>query len=438
MYFTPYLTVYRHHSLPDQLLLFSTKTGALVLLPEEDFIALNNGDTENDYIESLTEMGFLVTDPEAEHRQVAQYMEDINLHNPNFILAIVLGMECNFACRYCFEGQQKGKKAMDDRTADQLVAFIKEHFRPGKKKLVLQFYGGEPLLYTKRIVYLAERLKPFVEEMGAEFCFDLVSNGSLLTEQVVDELNRWGLDGVKVTIDGPPDTHNHFRPFKSGAESFDVIIKNISKICGKTKIRLGGNFTRNTFENFATVLDLLSPKGISPEKVDRVSFNIVMQINDKIAGNEYVGGCATINEPWLREGALHIRKEVLRRGYPVADIGPEPCAVEMDDAYTVHYDGSLYKCITWIAHEQYKIGDIWQGVTQNYQESHSLGHWQKEEKCQKCKYLPLCFGGCRYMAYQRDGHMGKVDCRKPFLDATLEKMLLQDLQYRYGLIDDKK
>jgi len=25
-----------------------------------------------------------------------------------------------------------------------------------------------------------------------------------------------------------------------------------------------------------------------------------------------------------------------------------------------------------------------------------------------------------------------VDCRKPFLDATLEAMLLQDVRYKYG------
>ncbi len=436
MLFTPYLTIHRHHTIPDQLLLFSTKTGALVLLPEEDYTALQNGETENDYIDQLTEMGFLIADLEAEHQQVAQYMEDINLHNPNFTVAIILGMECNFACSYCFEGKQKGKKAMDDQTADQLIAFIKDRFRPGKKKLLLQIYGGEPLLYTKRILYLAERLKPFVEEMGAEFCFDLVSNGSLLTEKVVDELNGWGLDGVKVTIDGPPDNHNHFRPFISGTESFDIIVRNLSKVCSKTKIRLGGNFTNETYQGFATVLDLLSWEGIGPNEVELVNFNIVMRVNDKITSNEFVGGCATINEPWLRDASLHVRQEVLKRGYPIAELGPEPCAVEIDDAYTVHYDGSLYKCVTWVGHEQYKIGDIWQGITEKYQEPHFINHWLEEEKCQKCNYLPLCFGGCRYMAYQRDGHMGEVDCRKPFLDATLESMLLQDLRYVYGLIED--
>ena len=77
-----------------------------------------------------------------------------------------------------------------------------------------------------------------------------------------------------------------------------------------------------------------------------------MQVKDTITSNEYIGGCATINEPWLGDAALHVRKEVFRRGYPMGEIVPQPCAVEIDDAFTVHYDGSLYKCVTWVGHEQ--------------------------------------------------------------------------------------
>ncbi|MDH5298005.1 MAG: SPASM domain-containing protein, partial [Desulfobulbaceae bacterium] len=106
---------------------------------------------------------------------------------------------------------------------------------------------------------------------------------------------------------------------------------------------------------------------------------------------------------------------------------------EIGDAFTVHYDGSLYKCAVLVGHEQYRIGDLWQGVDPGYRETHAVGHWQREEKCRGCRYLPMCFGGCRYAAFQRDGHMGNVDCQRKFFDATLEPMLRQDLKYRYGV-----
>jgi uncharacterized protein len=427
MQLTPYLVACRHHTIPGQVLLFAAKTGALILLDAEDFAALESGDAAADDVAALIDMGFLVTDAETERRQVLGYMDEINRFNPNLTVAIVLGMQCNFACPYCFEGsQKKGGKAMDDATADQLVSFIKQRFGPAKKKLVLQVYGGEPLLYRKRLLSLARRLKPFVEERGAEFKIDLVSNGSLLTERVVQELNPWGLDGVKVTLDGMPDSHNHFRPFRSGRGSFETIVRNLRQVCSLTKIRLGGNYTGETCKEFGPLLDLLAGRGLTPDRFEVVNFNIVLQVKDKITANAYHGGCATINEPWLREAALHVREEVLRRGYRVPELGPQPCAVEVDDALTVHYDGSLYKCVTWVGHEQFRIGDIWQGVDETYRQTHHVHHWRKEEKCRECRYLPLCFGGCRFMAYQRDGHMATVDCRKPFYDATLEAMLLQE------------
>lgn len=421
-----YLVASRHPAIPGRVLLFSTRTGALVELTEAELHAMENGIVAPEDTEQLVELGVLVANQEDEHRQMLDYLNEINRLNPNLTLAVVLGMECNFACRYCFQGKLKGKKAMSGATADQLVSFIKERFRPGKKKLHLQLYGGEPLLYRKQILSLARRLKPLAEERGAAFVMDIVSNGSLLTEKVVDELNQWGLDGVKVTIDGPPDHHNDFRPFKSGEKSFAVIVANLKQVCGKTKIRLGGNYTRETYRDFPALLDLLAQEGIGPEHVELVNFNIVMQTRDSITGTGYRGGCGTVNEPWLRHAALYVRQEVRRRGYAVPEIAPQPCAVEIDDALTVHYDGSLYKCVTWAGHEQFKIGDVWRGVNESYRRTHYIGQWQKEKRCRECLYLPLCFGGCRFMAWQRDGHMAKVDCMRDFYGAVLADLVRQD------------
>ena len=54
----------------------------------------------------------------------------------------------------------------------------------------------------------------------------------------------------------------------------------------------------------------------------------------------------------------------------------------------------------------------------------------KNEECLECAYLPQCFGGCRFMKFLRDGDITGVDCWKSFLDAILEKCILQDLKYR--------
>jgi uncharacterized protein len=59
---------------------------------------------------------------------------------------------------------------------------------------------------------------------------------------------------------------------------------------------------------------------------------------------------------------------------------------------------------------------------------YNLDNWKIEE-CLSCKYLPLCFGGCRYMKYVRDGNLSGVDCKRPYYEACLEALVKQDLRY---------
>jgi uncharacterized protein len=74
------------------------------------------------------------------------------------------------------------------------------------------------------------------------------------------------------------------------------------------------------------------------------------------------------------------------------------------------------------------IGTLAAGIG-DYAVSHNLDVWKKDE-CLDCAYLPLCFGGCRFLKLLRDGTIDDVDCRKAYLDETLESLIRQDLQHR--------
>ena len=74
------------------------------------------------------------------------------------------------------------------------------------------------------------------------------------------------------------------------------------------------------------------------------------------------------------------------------------------------------------------MGDLQAGVG-DYADTYKLDIW-KNGKCADCEYLPLCFGGCRYMTYLRNGKIDQPDCQKDYLDATLETLIKQDIQCR--------
>jgi uncharacterized protein len=107
---------------------------------------------------------------------------------------------------------------------------------------------------------------------------------------------------------------------------------------------------------------------------------------------------------------------------------PITCMVEMEDSYVVNFDGVLYKCPGFIGKKGFEAGDLRTGV-KDYAALYRLDIWKNEE-CARCEYLPLCFGGCRYMTFIRDGDIGRVDCQKPYLDTCLETLIKQDIHYK--------
>ena len=413
---------------PELRLIYSTRTGATALLPVETLADIKACCLDEESENTLKELDLLVDDPQAERDEAMKMLRQLNDFRRVISISVIVTMQCNFRCRYCYEGSQKGRNSMSRETVEQLVAFVKNQFTPDIECLTLDFYGGEPLLAAERIEQIAGPLKDFIEGQGAVFEFTLVTNGSLLTPKMVQRLLPLGLKRAKVTIDGPPENHNFFRPYNSGQPSFDTILKNIKQTCGLIKIGVNGNYTRDNFRQFPALFDHLEAHNLGPKDLLRLTFAPVLQTEDEFSAG-FCGGCATVNEKWLGEAVPFLQEEIMAKGFKTDAISPTLCMVDVDNSCVIHYDGSLYKCVTMVGHKEYACGDIWNGI-KDYSRQYHLNHWQKEEKCRECTYLPLCFGGCRYMAFQRDGHMANVDCQKEYFDATLESLVKQDIRYQ--------
>jgi len=423
-----YLKIYPGSDSPDQLLLFSTKKASLLLLAQAAWQDLAAGNLAAGPAATLEKLQMIVPDREAEKRAMLALVDTQNPRNKGLHIIVVLNLDCNFACPYCFEEGVKGDLYMTEATAERLLAFIKEQWREDKETLRLDFYGGEPLLSLDLIASISRPVKSFIEDKGGKYFFTLVTNGSLLTRQAAARLAPLGLTHVKVTLDGPAPIHNRSRPFKSGAGSFDAIVRNIKAVCDLVKVGIGGNFTHDNYEEFPLLLDYLVAEGLTPAQVGRIKFDPVMrQPQNGGVAVEYTG-CLSINEPWIIEAEALLREEILKRGYKTSKPAPLVCMIETTAAYVVNYDGTLYKCPAFIGKKEFAVGSLETGVG-DYAAAHKLGIYKNPE-CAACEYLPLCFGGCRYMAYVREGNLDKLDCKRAYLDASLERLIKQDIKYR--------
>ena len=102
-----------------------------------------------------------------------------------------------------------------------------------------------PVVYDQ-----AERAFAACQKRGVTLALGIITNGLLLTEELVDRLLPYGLRYVKITLDGDRDTHNKMRPLRGGQGTFDRIIENVRKIAGKVRIAIGGNFDADSVESY--------------------------------------------------------------------------------------------------------------------------------------------------------------------------------------------
>jgi len=257
-----------------ETVIFNTRTQAIVKIEEKLKNILKTipklSLTETIYLERylplLTEMGIVVEDAKEEEAKLEEFFSQLKKTAQNLPLAatILTTDDCNFACPYCFEEEVRGKGAVLDKvTGDKIITWLKKKIEDREHKaLFLAFYGGEPLLNPLAIKYIGEQLAVWCEQNKIEFEFTIITNGSLLTPEIVEELKPLGLSSVRITLDGTKNIHDKRRPLKGGEGSFDLIIKNIKSLIGKIKIEINGNYDEENYENLFRLLDYLKQKNI--------------------------------------------------------------------------------------------------------------------------------------------------------------------------------
>jgi uncharacterized protein len=423
MHLSRYLRVFPTEN-PDRFLLFSTLRASSVLVSAATLKAAQSSCVTGAEEETLKRLGMLVDDLAKEREQMRSLLERINSESRRFSAMVVLNLDCNLECGYCYEGEFRGNRYMSEDTAGLLVeTLIRDRISAGMD-VYLTFYGGEPLLSKDLIQSISLSLLEAAKLHNVEYSFGLITNGTLLDRQTAQRLIPLGLKGAKFTLDGPREIHDRQRPYASGSGSFDTIIENIRAICDIVPIMLGGNFYQENYREFPRLLDHLIDCGITPDKILQVMFT---PVTPKAGCAENSSGCSSSNEPWLIEALPFLREEIQSRGFAATKIKPSACIVELADNMVVNLDGSLYKCLALMGWDGYSIGTLADGIS-DYSQSHCIGNWQRDE-CLDCSYLPICFGGCRFLNLLQDKGIGELDCKREFLDATLQRMVLQNLKY---------
>jgi uncharacterized protein len=418
---------------------------------------------EREAVATLAENGFIVESRDADRRNIETFFDEFRTGQDQLRVTVLTTLQCNFACDYCIQGdhgdynRNAAKMSMETaaRTAEWTEARL-DAVRP--RSFALTFFGGEPLLNLPVMYYLAERLWHACGARGVDMLINIITNGLLLTPDVVDRLTPFGLSGVKITLDGDRDTHNRMRPLRGGQGTFDKILNNVRLVADKCRIAIGGNFDESSVDSYPALLDFLreqefadklakvsfkpiireqkppQPKGLIPVAVvssDGKPLNGTCMTAAGTGVSTASGACASCH--FLDDKMSFLREETVKRGFKTVDgVHMGPCEIHKTHAHTIGPEGSLYACPGFAGNTPEAVGHI-DGRTDDRRSAAAkrfakITAW---EDCNDCAFIPVCAGGCSAAAHTELGDMTKPNCHKPSFEAgviALARRAAEELQ----------
>ena len=176
-------------------------------------------DEEREVLDELSTHGFVVDDRQTERKALDKFFVDHHENTEELHLTVLTTLQCNFSCDYCLQGDHGEWNASVNRmslpTAYMVCDWLTERLdtvKPGR--FVLTFFGGEPLLNLEVLYAIAERAWAATQTRSIEMEINVITNGLLLTPDVVDRLAPYGLNGFKTTPGRPPLQHRDRRQLR--------------------------------------------------------------------------------------------------------------------------------------------------------------------------------------------------------------------------------
>ncbi|MBE6972185.1 MAG: thioether cross-link-forming SCIFF peptide maturase [Ruminococcaceae bacterium] len=324
---------------------------------------------------------------------------------------------CNLNCSYCFASQGKyhGERAvMSFEVGKQAIDFLIEKSGT-RRNLEVDFFGGEPLMNFDVVKQIVAYARSIEKQHGKNFRFTLTTNGMLVDDDVIDFANR-ECDNVVLSLDGRKEIHDRFRVDYAGNGSWERIVPKFQKL---VEAREGkGYYMRGTFthanpdflKDIQQMLDLgfteLSMEPVvcadgDPSQLTQEDLPIVLEQYEQLA------------ELMLQRD--HEGKPFTFYHYMI-DLTGGPCIYKRisgcgsgTEYMAVTPWGDLYPCHQFVGEERFKLGDIWNGVTNTeIQKEFASCNVYAHEECRDCWARLYCSGGCAANAYHATGKVTGV------------------------------
>lgn len=421
---------YLHDGTQRMRMLYATRTGSMVCVPEEAAAQLAEGRLEGidpELLEGLREIEAVVAagpDAARELDVVLARQRAASADRSTLRYVLLPTTYCNMGCSYCGQEHTRGRLSARhrDAVARRVLAGIEAQ---ATRSVKVSWFGAEPMIGYPMILDLSARFTAAARDRGVEYVSRMVTNGSLLTLEKLRKLRReCQVTKFDITLDGPARIHDAHRPLRNGKKSFDRTTRLLLEALRDDSLSdvlfiLRTNIDVENMDWVDEYLDTMADLGFSDEQV---LFNLApvypwgndvsrIEIDRRVYARHEVDWMRRMNRLGLRFTALPNEPEGVL------------CAAVSQSVEIHSSSGAMFSCSEYpLVPQHEKGGGLGPIETLPVSAPRPIGpfdDWHDavangETPCHSCYFFPVCGGAC-----PKQWREGAVPC--PPYKFTLEE-----------------
>jgi uncharacterized protein len=350
------------------------------------------------------------------------------------------GSDCNIDCRYCFYKDRapefgQGRQRMSEEVLEKLV---KDYMQLGFPVCGFAWQGGEPTLMGVDFFERAVELQKRYGQAGQQVSNTMQTNGVLLDDKWCRFLgdNKFLLG---VSVDGPKEFHDCYRVDRSGAGTFERVMRGI-ECCKEHEVEFNALVLLNNknvaypdrlfdflLENDMTYVQFIPCVEVDSATGEMAAFSISAQ--------QYGEFLCRLFDLWYDYGPekMNIREfDSLTSYYVLGKHTICTYSKQCGGFVVVEHSGDAF-CCEFFVEPKWRLGNVLETPLEKLAVSskkRAFGR-SKEKLCSKClvcRYVDVCRGGCmkdRVRQSQREGDSESYLCEgyKQFFDHTTPRFM---------------
>lgn len=320
---------------------------------------------------------------------------ETNISSP-LKISMNLTKSCNLRCKQCFS--DSGEIKAPELTTEEMYKLFDNMRNNGTFFICIG--GGEPFM-RKDLLDILEYGK------NKQLAISIVSNGLLLTKELIHELNQKELDTLWISLDGLESNHDYLRgtgTFEKAVESIKLLKKEFN-----SKIAIRISLSKRNISEYLELIKLAEELDVDILRFTPIlSFGRARNEDLLITQDQYISFLNNIKTIESKVNIIYPNMPSSKFWINTEDFGCH-CGKE---AVWIDELGNYSPCIFF--GDEYIVGNIKEDdYIDLWKKSISISKYEGNAICRSCNNYNSCRGGCRARVLNETGNWNGVDTLCP-------------------------